>query len=33
VRRTPRQDLIHRADLGEDTVDNLVKILRAEFEE
>ena len=33
VLRTPRQDLIDRADLEEDTVDNLLKILRAEFEE
>ena len=33
VLRTPRQDLIDRADLEEDTVDNLLNILRAEFEE
>ena len=33
VLRTPRQDVIDRADLEEDTVDNLLNILRAEFEE
>ena len=33
VLRTPRQDLIDRADLEEDTVDNLLAILHAEFEE
>ena len=33
VLRTPRQDLIDRADLEESTVDNLLAILHAEFEE
>ncbi len=33
VLRTPREDLIARADLEEDTVDNLLAVLRAEFEE
>lgn len=33
VLRTPREDLIDRADLEEDTVDNLLAILRAEFED
>ena len=33
VLRTPRESLIDRADLEEDTVDNLLAILRAEFEE
>ena len=33
VLRTPRQDIIDRADLEEDTVDNLLAVLRAEFEE
>ena len=33
VLRTPREQLIDRADLEEDTVDNLLAILRAEFEE
>jgi N utilization substance protein A len=33
VLRTPREDLIDRADLEEDTVDNLLAVLRAEFEE
>ena len=33
VLRTPREDLIDKADLEEDTVDNLLAILRAEFEE
>ena len=33
VLRTPREELIDRADLEEGTVDNLLSILRAEFEE
>jgi len=33
VLRTPREDLIDRADLEEDTVDNLLAVLRAEFED
>ena len=33
VLRTPRAELIDRADLEEDTVDNLLAVLRAEFEE
>ena len=33
VLRTPREELIDKADLEEDTVDNLLAILRAEFEE
>ena len=33
VLRTPRADLIDRADLEEDTVDNLLAVLRAEFED
>lgn len=33
VLRTPRQELIDRADLEEDTVDNVIRILRAEFED
>ena len=33
VPRTPREELIDKADLEEDTVDNLLAILRAEFEE
>ncbi len=33
VLRTPRQELIDRADLEEDTVDNVIRILSAEFEE
>ena len=33
VLRTPREELIDRADLEEDTVDNLLAVLRAEFEE
>ncbi len=33
VLRTPREDLIDRADLEEDTVDNLLAILRTEFED
>ncbi|MBR4828502.1 MAG: transcription termination/antitermination protein NusA [Muribaculaceae bacterium] len=33
VLRTPREDLIDRADLEEATVDNLLAVLRAEFEE
>ena len=32
VLRTPREDLIEQADLEEDTVDNVLAILRAEFE-
>lgn len=33
VLRTPRQELIDKADLEEDTVDNVLRILSAEFEE
>ncbi len=33
VLRTPRQELIDKADLEEDTVDNVIRILSAEFEE
>ncbi len=33
VLNTPRQDLINKADLEEETVDNVLQILRAEFEE
>ena len=33
VLRTPREVLIDRADLEEDTVDNLLAVLRAEFED
>ena len=33
VLRTPRENLIDRADLEEDTVDHLLDVLRAEFEE
>ncbi len=33
VLRTPREELIDRADLEEDTVDNLLAILRTEFED
>ncbi len=33
VLRTPREELIDKADLEEDTVDNLLDILRAEFED
>ena len=33
VLRTPRQDIIDRADLEEDTVDNLLAVLKAEFDE
>ena len=33
VLRTPREDIIDKADLEEDTVDNLLAVLRAEFEE
>ncbi len=33
VLRTPREDLIDKADLEEDTVDNLLAVLRAEFED
>jgi len=33
VLRTPREELIDRADLEEDTVDNLLAVLRAEFED
>ena len=32
VLRTPREDIIEQADLEEDTVDNVLAILRAEFE-
>ena len=33
VLRTPREEIIDRADLEEDTVDNLLAVLRAEFED
>lgn len=33
VLNTPRQELIDGADLEEDTVDNVIRILKAEFEE
>ncbi|MDE6360390.1 MAG: transcription termination factor NusA [Muribaculaceae bacterium] len=33
VLNTPREDLIRRADLEEETVDNVLDILRAEFED
>ena len=33
VLRIPREEIIDRADLEEDTVDNLLAVLRAEFEE
>ena len=33
VLRTPREELIDKADLEEDTVDNLLAVLRAEFED
>ena len=33
VLRTPREDIIDRADLEEDTVDQVLDVLRAEFEE
>ena len=33
VLNTPRQELIDRADLEEDTVDEVLDILRAEFED
>lgn len=32
VLNTPREDLIEKADLEEDTVDNVIKVLKAEFE-
>ena len=33
VLNTPREDLVRRADLEEETVDNVLEILRAEFED
>ncbi|MDE7135191.1 MAG: transcription termination factor NusA, partial [Muribaculaceae bacterium] len=33
VLNTPREDLIEKADLEEDTVDNVIAVLKAEFEE
>ncbi|MCM1519718.1 MAG: transcription termination factor NusA [Lachnoclostridium sp.] len=33
VLNTPRQDLIDKADLEEDTVDNVIRVLKAEFED
>lgn len=33
VLRTPREELIEKADLEEDTVDNVLSVLKAEFEE
>ena len=32
VLSTPREELIEKADLEEDTVDNVIKVLKAEFE-
>ena len=29
----PREDLIEKADLEEDTVDHVIEVLKAEFEE
>ena len=33
VLNTPREDLVNKADLEEETVDNVLAILRAEFED
>ena len=33
VLNTPREELVRRADLEEETVDNVLEILRAEFED
>jgi N utilization substance protein A len=33
VLNTPREDIIRRADLEEETVDNVLEVLRAEFED
>ena len=33
VLRTPRQELIDKTDLEDDTIDHLLDVLRAEFEE
>jgi N utilization substance protein A len=33
VLNTPREDLINKADLEEETVDNVLAILKAEFED
>ena len=33
VLNTPRQVLIDKADLEEDTVDNVIRVLKAEFDE
>ena len=33
VLRTPREDLIDKADLEEDTVDQVISVLKAEFED
>ena len=33
VLNTPREELIEKADLEEDTVDNVLAILKAEFDE
>ncbi|MBO4803593.1 MAG: transcription termination/antitermination protein NusA [Muribaculaceae bacterium] len=33
VLRTPREDLIEKTDLEEDTIDHLLEVLRAEFED
>jgi hypothetical protein len=33
VLRTPRQDIIDRADLEEGTVDHVLSVLKAEFED
>ena len=32
VLNMPREELIEKADLEEDTVDNVIKVLKAEFE-
>ena len=33
VLNTPRQTLIEKSDLEEDTIDNVINVLRAEFED
>ena len=33
VLNTPREELIEKADLEEDTVDNVLAVLKAEFDE
>ena len=32
VLRTPREELIEKTDLEEDTIDNLLEVIKAEFE-